>query len=303
MSKCIPAHVREQQINNLPNITFVRWDGEYRGSRSKAVCRCAVDGFKWSATVNNLLDKGSGCPECAGKSSADKRRISTEVRIEQINNLSGIHFVRWDGEYTNNLSKAVCRCDKDHEWSARLDHLLNSGSGCPECAFKVNADKKRIPADVREQQIHELPGVTFVRWDGEYSGVYSKAIVRCDQGHEWSTNTHNLLNGGRGCPQCAEYGYNPSKPGTLYALRSECGTMVKIGISNDYQQRHTTLKRATPFAWDCTELLHGDGALIAALEKAFHGMTEPVEFVEPFDGYTEWRRWRPEIANWFATWR
>ena len=295
----IPAHIREQQINTLPNITFVHWDGEYRGARSKAVVRCTVDGHEWSARVSNLLDQGTGCPECSRKTGVDKQRIHAHVREQEINELTGITFIRWDGEYRNNLSKAIVSCAEDHKWSASVSSLVNKKHGCPECA----ADKKRKPCCERVAQINELPNVIFVRWEDEYTNCYSKAICRCSVGHEWCASVSNLLDQGTGCPQCVTSGYNPSKPGTLYALRSECGTMVKIGISNNYERRHRELTKATPFSWDCTELLHGDGALIASLEKALHGMTEPVEFTEPFHGYTEWRKWTPELVDWFNTWR
>lgn len=291
----IPAHVREQQINTLPNITFVRWEGEYTGAFSKAVCRCDVDGFEWSARVCDLLNGGRGCPQCAGK-----RRWTADERIGQINTLSNITFIRWEGEYRDNRSKAVCRCDvDDYEWSASVDKLLNGGSGCPQCA-----GQRRWTAGERIEQINKLAGIRFVRWDGEYRNHKSKAVCRCTvAGHEWPTSVDKLLNGGHGCPACAGYGYKTDKPGTLYALRSECGTMVKIGISNDYERRHTTLKRKTPFEWSCIELLHGDGAMIAALEKALHGLTEPAVFKEPFDGYTEWRKWDHRILEWFSNWR
>lgn len=289
----IPAHVREQQINNLPNITFVRWDGEYGGVFSKAVCRCDAD-HEWSAGVNHLIYTGSGCPECAGN-----RRWTASERVEQINNLPNITFVHWLGGYRNGNSKAAYRCDTGHEWSASVSSLLNHGSGCPEC---YNT-KRRIPSDERVEQISTLPNITFVRWDGEYRNVRSKAVCRCDIGHEWSARVDSLINLGTGCPQCAKHGYNPAKPGTLYALRSECGAMVKIGISNDHQRRHRELADTTPFDWSCVELLHGDGALIAGLEKAFHGMTEPAVFATPFDGYTEWRKWDARVPEWFDTWR
>ena len=95
---------------------------------------------------------------------------------------------------------------------------------------------------------------------------------------------------------CAQGGFNPTKQGTLYLLRSECGTMVKIGISNNHEQRHAQLKRATPFNWSCIELLHNnDGAFIAKAEKELHSLTEQAQFIEPFDGYTEWRKWDDRI--------
>lgn len=220
----IPAHIREQQINELPNIRFVRWDGPYKGASSKAVCRCEVDGYEWAASVHSLLAIGSGCPQCAGK-----RRWTAEERIEQINSISNIRFIRWVDHYKNGHSKAVCRCEvDDFEWSPSVDNLLNSGTGCPSCA---------------------------------------------------------------------KSGFDKNKDSTLYFLRSECGAMVKIGVSNNHAQRHRILRHRTPFGWSCIELIHGRGSLIAELEKGLHGKTEQVEFSETFDGHTEWRKWTPEIPK------
>ena len=292
----IPAHIREQQINDLPNITFVRWDGEYRNCNSKAVCRCDVDGFEWSVAVTHLVHRDrTGCPKCGGTSP-----VSASERIEQIDNLPNITFVKWCGEYRNKKSKAVCRCDIDgFEWSVSVDDLINRGRGCPQCV-----GLRRWTASERVDQIDALPNINFVRWDGRFQGSRSKAVCRCDiDGFEWSVTVGSLLSLGTGCPNCAVSGYNPSKPGTLYALRSECGTMVKIGISNDHHRRHRELVARTPFAFNCVELCHGDGAMVATLEKVLHGLMEPVVFDTPFDGSTEWRKWDARLPEWFDLYR
>lgn len=234
MAARIPAHIREQQINALPDITFVHWLDGYTSNKSYAAVKCTVDGNLWNAAVTNLL----------------------------------------------------------------------SGYGCPECGKLSSIDKKRKPRDLVEQQINTLPNIRFVRWLDGYTNAHSKAVCRCDicDDFEWPSTVDNLLRGS-GCPECAGSGYSQAKRGTLYALLSECRRHVKIGISNDYKRRLRDLTSRTPFAFDCVELIHGDGALIASLEKAFHGMTESVTFSEPFDGHTEWRKWTPELTGWFNTWR
>ena len=140
---------------------------------------------------------------------------------------------------------------------------------------------------------------------GSYKNVHSRAVCRCTvDGFEWSSEINNLINSARGCPKCAKSGYDPSEHGMLYVLRSECGSMVKIGISNNYKRRHIELRRATPFAWSCIELLHSDdGAFIAKAEKELHSLTEQAQFSEPFDGYTEWRRWDDRIPMWIEEYR
>ena len=274
---------------------FVRWAEPFRNRSSKVVCRCVHDGFEWSVTINNLIWNNSGCPQCGGTS-----KKTPEYYIKRINQKPNVIFIQWDGEFKNNNSKAICRCEIDgYEWSARANDLVNRGDGCPQCN-----GVRRWTACERVKQINEIQNITFVRWDTAFKNKRSKAVCRCDvDGYEWPASVDSILNNGSGCPRCADCGYNPSKRGTLYALRSECGTMVKIGISNDHKRRHLELARATPFRFECVELCHGDGSLIATLEKVLHDLMKPVNFDRPFDGSTEWREWDDRLPMWFEMYR
>lgn len=301
----VPALEREQQINAMPGIEFVRWVDGYRNLRSKAVCRCSIHGCEWSAEANSLVNGGCGCQKCGRLSSANIRRQPESEAINKINNLPNIQFLRWDGEYKNSVSKAVCLCGVcRHVWAVRVVSLTSNGHGCPKCGLVRRVDSRRTS---EEQYLHRLsakPNVTFVKWANGYVDSYSKAICRCDTcGHKWPAPINHLVNSGSGCPKCAPFGYDKFKPGTLYVLRSECGSMVKIGISNNYEERHAQLRRRTPFDWSCIELLHGDGAAIADMEKELHSITEQATFSEPFEGYTEWRKWEPRLLKWVDRYR
>lgn len=103
--------------------------------------------------------------------------------------------------------------------------------------------KIRWTAEERVEQINKLDNILFLSWVDSYKNCYSKAKVICSlDWHEWSAAVNNLLNG-RGCPRCAKYGFQLDKTGYLYALRSECGRYVKIGISNDPKRRHNELQK------------------------------------------------------------
>lgn len=210
--KRISEETRIQQINSLPNIVFLRWVDGYKNQYSKAACRCTVDDFEWTATPDSLIHGGRGCPQCVGK-----RHWTVGERESQINAKPNVSFVRWADEYKNGGSKAVCRCLVDgFEWTASVSDLINNGSGCPQCG-----GKRRCTAVERIAQINSMPNVAFVRWDGTYKNAYSKAVCRCAiDGIEWAAVVNSLINNGSGCPQCAQYGYSPAKPGTLYLLRS-----------------------------------------------------------------------------------
>lgn len=202
------ARVSEQeridQINALPNITFVRWDSEYKGNTSKAVCRCEIDGCEWSATVNNLINNGQGCTQCAGT-----LKLTPDERVDQINAKPNIRFIRWDGEFKGARSKAICRCDIDgYEWSATVHNLVNNGRNCPQCS-----SRRRLTPDERIEQINAKPNITFVRWDGDFKGGRSKAVCRCEiDDYEWSATVDHLINRGTGCPYCARYGKTEEQP-------------------------------------------------------------------------------------------
>lgn len=283
-----PRSMREEQLSRVPGATFVGWRDGYRNAHSKAIMVCDY-GHEWVASVSHLVDVkcATGCPKCS-----NKYRPSQREREDQLNSLPRLTFICWqDGCYRNAQSRATMMCDVGHAFSAAANHLVNTGSGCPTCAGvgKYSSEERMV-------QLGNLPGMEFVRWDGEYLNCYSKAVMRCDVSHEWAASITNLLNG-RGCPSCAKSGYDPSKPGTLYALRHENGAHIKIGISNAHSRRLAELRRATPFKFEPISLHHSDdGRVIADLEKVFHQNFESSGF-SGFDGATEWLKFNPDILT------
>jgi len=155
------------------------------------------------------------------------------------------------------------------------------------CSQVALSNSQRIASSERISQINSIDGIKFNSWSsGEYKNKNSKALVFCGSGHFWSASVTNLL-GGSGCPYCAKYGYQLDKKGYLYALRSECGRYLKVGISNTPSRRHKQLEKTTPFKFNLVEQMSGDGVKIAELEKYFHGKYERAGFTG-FDGCTEW---------------
>lgn len=203
-------------------------------------------------------------------------------------------FVRWVVAFEcGSHKKCVVRCKVDNfVWSATVNDLVNGGYGCSQCA-----GNRRWAAEERIQQINKIENIKFVSWADGYKGANSKANVRCEvDGFEWSTTVRSLVNIGAGCPSCAKSGYDQSKLGHIYALRSECGMYVKVGISNKPSQRHRQLELATPFKFNLIEQISGDGLKISELEKHFHNKYESAGFTG-FDGATEWLICTPELLE------
>lgn len=282
----------EQRIRDAGDgrYEFVRWDGEFKNCSSRAFVRCLVDNYEWSATALNIVYHGSGCHQCAGL-----RRFSSTEYEERINKLEYLYFIKWHGEYNGVRSKAVVRCRIDgFEWASRVNDLINKNKGCPQCA-----NLRRWSSAENEQRINKSGDgkFKFVSWVGNHKNIYSKAIIRClVDGFEWTAKVNDIVNCGSGCPKCSKHGFQLDKTGYLYALRSECGQYIKVGISNNPNRRHKELERRTPFKFNLVERISGDGAKISDLEKYFHGKHERAGFTG-FDGATEWLICTPQLLE------
>ena len=183
---------------------------------------------------------------------------------------------------------------------------------------------RKYTAQERESQISQLCEGTiysFVRWvDGYsnpksrficacekhgdkydyskviYAGNKTKVTIRCHQHGDFKQTPANHLSG-QGCPGCAQSGFDQTKPATMYAIRSDCGQYVKIGITNNFKRRFRKLKHVTPFDVSVIERIECDGQTARQFEKMFHDKFESAGFTG-FNGATEWLRWSTELQYW-----
>ena len=113
-----------------------------------------------------------------------------------------------------------------------------------------------------------------------------------DPQHRWRAKIDNRVKG-RGCPECAKYGFNPARNGWIYLIRHDAWDMLQIGISNKPKDR---LSRHEGNGWTVLDIkgpMTGDYA--AALEtEALHCLRNRGAAVgnaggapSKFDGYTE----------------
>lgn len=296
------AYTREQWEQRIKDACagryeFLGWvnNKEY-GWNKKALFKCFADEHYFSANPNNI-ENGKGCPSCARKRIIISSKLDKDVweqRIIKSGVSGGFRFVNWlNSDEFGSSKMVILRCNVDgSEWLSTADNIVTKGRGCPQCS-----GKRRWTSDERIEQINSLENIEFISWDGEYKNCYSRANVKCTvDKHVWRATVDSLVNSVSGCPKCAKHGYDPSKTGYLYALRSECGRYVKVGISNEPKRRHKELERSTPFKFNIVEQIPGDGNKIRDLEKRFHQIYKSAGFVE-FQGCTEWLICTPELLE------
>jgi len=268
-----PEVIRQRLNDDERGITLVEYGGR---THKKSTFQCS-EGHEWSAETSSVL-QGCGCPHCAGQVP-----LTPEIIQQRLDDDGrGIILVEY-GSTVNN--KSTFQCSEGHEWSAKTSNVIR-GRGCPHCAERFPL----TPEIIQQRLDDDKRGITLVEYGGN---VRKKSTFQCSEGHLWDTQTSSVTQG-RGCPHCAKYGYNTSKPGTLYFLRSTTHDYVKVGISNDSTRRLLELKRTTPFYFNIIAQVESeDGEFIRSMEKWFHD-TFPSAELTGFDGCTEWLR----IEDW-----
>ncbi len=191
-------------------------------------------GHEWRTTGNSRASTGTGCPVCAGQRvltgfndlSTKLPAIASEWHPTRNGDLA-------PEQVTMSNGKKVWWIDEfGHEWQAQIASR-STGMGCPVCSNQQILAGFNDFATTRPSLVAEWHpsknGELTPRMFAQYSN--KKVWWQCSQGHEWVSTVSNRSHG-QGCPECADYGFNPMQPGYLYLLEHEDLNALKIGITN-----------------------------------------------------------------------
>ncbi len=208
------ANTKEKQyVSDNPKL-MAEWDWEKNidldpsqltvGNHKKVYWKCKKE-HEWQAAIYSR-NNGNGCPCCAGK-----KAIPGENDLQTINPTLA---KEWDYEKNNpltpmdvlpNSGKTVYwKCEKGHEYPARIDHRNNERSGCPYCsgrfAVKGENDLQTInPTLAKEWNYEKNNPLTPI----DVLPNSGKAVWwKCKKGHEWPAVIASR-NNGCGCPICS----------------------------------------------------------------------------------------------------
>lgn len=227
--------------------------GEFVTMKTKTLFKCHC-GNEWFAMPDKIVGKAQrGCPICSKVRASLKLSMNeTEVRSRLASR--GILLL---GEYKNAKTRSTYQCQLGHVWEAIPDNLLKKSNptGCPVC--DLSRGRSRITRDTVTDRLQKR-GIDII---GEFNGFNGTTLFQCARGHQWVTSPLNV----KGCPKCADYGFNPSKPSWEYAFIRH--GYLKIGITNNLEQRLATHKRHGEF-----EIVHArhhqNGQLALDWERA-----------------------------------
>jgi len=119
-------------------------------------------------------------------------KLTNEIVDERLNGRQ----IRRITNYINAITNIVWKCDIcSHEWQATPNNVLNHNSGCPACANNTLATDENIASQLVIKHIMLI---------GTYVNAQSNTQFQCEVcKHAWAAKTSSILNGGNGCPKCA----------------------------------------------------------------------------------------------------
>ena len=258
----------------------------YSGSKSKLTIHCPDHGF-FLKTPNKHLN-GQGCPSCSGLTRYNNKSFVKSARL-----VHGDVYCYNETYYISSKIKIKIKC-KIHGSFNQMPSEHLSGKGCPLCGTSRVSDINRMSKSKFVTDSISIHGNKYDYSMVNYTGNKNKVKIACPE-HGNFRQTPNKHLSGQGCPGCAKSGFDRTKVGFFYVLRSDCGQYMKIGITNKPDQRRLQLSRVTPFSFKRIELIEGPGEQIANLEKEMLSCYQQAEFTERFDGSTEWCLWDESI--------
>ena len=250
------------------------------GRKMAWVCK---KGHKWRAAVTDLMSTtdGKGCPYCSNK------KVLAGFNDIATTNPDVLRFIsNWDPTKITwgHNKKVLWQCELGHTWKT----TPRSKIGCPYCSNKKVLAGFNDLKTVRPDIAAEADG-----WDPTtvVAGTYQRRKWVCDLGHHWTTPVKER-SVGRGCPSCANSGFDPNKPGFLYFIDHFDLDMFQIGITNSPDNR---LNNHGRHGWEVIELRGPmDGQLTRQLEtNCLHALEKRGAIlghkagIEKFDGYSE----------------
>ena len=114
----------KEEVNRRLEGRPLRLIGEYVNNVTKTTFECDR-GHQWESYTCNVLNRGDGCPHCAGRFPLTKKVVNERLKGRPL---------RLVGTYINTDTNTTFECDEGHRWEARPTNVLDGGKGCPICA-------------------------------------------------------------------------------------------------------------------------------------------------------------------------
>lgn len=212
-------------------------------------------------------------------------RELTDGFLHRANEKHGGKYSYPNLQYVNAHTDITVLCPIHGLFNQKPIHHLR-GNGCTKCGDWVRGEKRRNTIESFLKSAITVHSDSYNYSKVVYKSAKTPVVIICPLHGEFNQQPQHHLNGS-GCPSCGKYGYREDSPGFMYVLESLDGTVVKVGITNNFEQRLQQLKRSTPFRFRTRRVFEMPGPSGRPLEKYIHNLNQSAGF-SGFSGATEW---------------
>jgi hypothetical protein len=174
--------------NNKYDYSLIKFEGVMK----KIQIKCPKHGV-WEVTLDNHINKKSGCPKCKGRN---------KTKEEWIEECHKIHNTKYNYDLVENITntsqKIKIICPEHGVFKKELNnHLYKNKQGCPKC---TKYGRKTLTTEDIKYKIYNLNTGYEYDW-GSFKGYYKNINIKCSK-HGWfKQQISNHLFGQR-CPNC-----------------------------------------------------------------------------------------------------
>lgn len=191
---------------------------DYQGANKKLCIHCSKCGNTFMATPSSLKS-GHGCPYCSGN-----HRYSNDEYLELVRKKYGKSFTVL-GKYTTGRAKILIKCNKcENVEGVQASYFLKSPYKCPICDGRV----RRYTTSTFKKKLSMLFNGQYTML-GEYSGTFSKVLIKCNKCGNTSYMAPNQLIQGHGCSYCAHNRRYTQKTATKEVREVSGGAYSLVG--------------------------------------------------------------------------
>lgn len=184
------------------------YDLNVQHSKTKFVLKCPVHG-EFETLFNRLMNMKEGlspCPKCNRARGGVKRRVNLVEWRRRIDEVHGSSLALAEfGEKSNTYS--IFNCPEHGRFKAKLQDVVNSESGCPECGKRDRAewirDNKALTFDDFIERARRVHGDRYAYTRSSYTGMGSPVEIICNIHGAFMQNPRNHLWIEAGCPRCS----------------------------------------------------------------------------------------------------
>lgn len=278
----------------IDGLEFLGFEPMWQGTnKTKVAFRCPEHGYA-SVNASRFINQGARCKKCAaGKQSKLMTKGADHWKrllIERCGYSEAIMVKMVSGE-----PWVFCNiCSEDDfssiggfsAWFRAPKGTIHYGGKSCRCSprWRMSEEERRFAVSFR----CDLLGYSLSKKHFGGIGYREKVSITCPEHGEFESDCNNFLASETACPQCAKFGYQKSRPGYLYLLYSDCGSYMKIGITNNVSRRVKSLKSCTPFGFSLAAYrVFECGSEAMQKESELHRKFNSAG-LRGFSGCTEW---------------